>query len=143
MRKRHIMIGAALAASLFVATACSSSSSSASAPAGSTSTTSSASSPAASDVADVTGKSSFTIEQNNFFFSPATLDGSAGQKITFTVKNVGSSPHTFTVDSLNIDVTVEPGADTTVDVTFPASGTVPFYCKFHKAVGMTGSLQVA
>jgi plastocyanin len=143
MRQRNLMIGAALAASLFVATACSSSSSSTSPAAGATSTTPNTSSPAATDVADVTGKSSFTVTQNNFFFSPSTIDGSAGQKITFTVKNAGTLPHTFTIDSMNVDVTVEPGTETTVDVTFPASGTVQFYCKFHKAMGMVGTLQVA
>ncbi|MEP6758928.1 MAG: cupredoxin domain-containing protein [Actinomycetota bacterium] len=143
MRQRNLMIVAALAASLFVATACSSSSSSSSPAGGSTSTTSSStSSGSPTDAVNVTGKSAFTITQNNFFFSPSTIDGSAGQKITFTVQNDGSSPHTFTIDNMNIDVTVQPGADTTVDVTFPTSGTVQFYCKFHKNMGMVGTLEV-
>ena len=149
MHRRNLVIVAAFAASLFVAAACSSSSSSSGAAgSGSTSTTTStststSSSSSAADVADVTGKSTFEIDQANFSFSPSTLDGSAGQKITFTIKNVGSVPHTFTIDSMNIDVTVSPGSDTTVDVTFPTSGTVEFYCKFHKASGMTGTLGVA
>ena len=147
MRRRNLVTVAAIAASLFVATACSSSSSSSSAATGdstSTSTsTSTSSSSSSAAVADVTGKSTFEIDQANFSFSPSTLDGSAGQKITFTIKNVGSVPHTFTIDSMNIDVTVSPGSDTTVDVTFPTSGTVEFYCKFHKASGMTGTLGVA
>jgi plastocyanin len=146
MRTRSLTIVAALAASLFVATACSSSSSSSSAVSGGTTSTSSSSSQttsSAADVTDVTGKSTFDIDQENFSFSPATLDGSAGQKITFTIKNVGSVPHTFTIDSMNIDVTVSPGSQSTVDVTFPTSGTVEFYCKFHKAMGMTGTLGVA
>ena len=150
MRKRNLFIVAAIAASLFVATACSSSSSSSSAAgnsssSSSTSTSSSSSetsSSSAADVADVTGKATFEIEQDNFYFSPSTIDGSAGQKITFTVKNDGSAAHTFTIDSMNIDVTVQPGDETTVDVTFPSSGTVEFYCQFHKNMGMTGTLEV-
>jgi len=145
MRKRNLFIVAAIAASLFVATACSSSSSSSSSAAsgGSTSTSTSTSSTSSSaGVTDVTGMSTFEIDQDNFFFSPSTIDGSAGQKITFTVKNVGSAPHTFTIDNLNIDVTVQPGDEMTVDVTFPTSGTVEFYCKFHKSMGMTGTLEV-
>ena len=145
MRQRNLLIGVALAASLFVSTACSSSSSSSAASGNSTSTTSSSSetsSSSAADVADVTGKSTFEIGQENFFFSPSTIDGSAGQEITFTVKNDGSAPHTFTIDSMNVDVTVQPGDESTVDVTFPTSGTVEFYCKFHKTMGMTGTLEV-
>jgi len=145
MRQRNLLIGAALAASLFVSTACSSSSSSSAASGNSTSTTSTSSgtsSSSAPDVADVTGKSTFEIDQENFFFSPSTIDGSAGQEVTFTVKNDGSAPHTFTIDSMNIDVTVQPGDESTVDVTFPTSGTVEFYCKFHKTMGMTGTLEV-
>ena len=144
MRRRNLVIVAAIAASLFVATACSSSSSSSSsAGSGSTSTSTSTSSTSSSaGVTDVTGKSTFEIDQANFSFTPSTLGGSAGQKITFTIKNVGSVPHTFTIDSMNVDVTVSPGSETTVDVTFPTSGTVEFYCKFHKASGMTGTLEV-
>lgn len=151
MRKRNLFIVAAIAASLFVATACSSNSSSSSSVAGSSSSSSSTStsssssetsSSSAADVADVTGKATFEIEQDNFYFSPSTIDGSAGQKITFTVKNDGSAAHTFTIDSMNIDVTVQPGDETTVDVTFPSSGTVEFYCQFHKNMGMTGTLEV-
>ena len=149
MRQRNLIVVVALAASLFVATACSSNSSSASSAGGSssssTSTSSSSSetsSSSAADVADVTGKATFEIEQDNFYFSPSTIDGSAGQKITFTVKNDGSAAHTFTIDSMNIDVTVQPGDETTVDVTFPSSGTVEFYCQFHKNMGMTGTLEV-
>jgi plastocyanin len=146
MRRRNLMIVAAIAASLFVVTACSSSSSSSSA-AGSSSTSTSSnssqtSSSSAADVANVAGKSAFEIDQANFSFTPSTIDGSAGQKITFTIKNMGSVPHTFTIDSMNVDVTVSPGSETTVDVTFPASGTVDFYCKFHKSMGMTGTLEV-
>lgn len=145
MRQRNLLIVAALAASLFVATACSSSSSSSSAAGGSSTSSSSSSetsSSSAADVADVTGKATFEIEQDDFSFSPSTIGGSAGQKITFTVKNDGSAPHTFTIDSMTIDLTVQPDNETTVDVTFPTSGTVEFYCKFHKNMGMTGTLEV-
>ena len=143
MRRRNLVIVAAIAASLFVATACSSSSSSSSSAGGSSTSASTSSTSSSAGATDVTGKSTFEIDQANFSFTPSTLDGSAGQKITFTIKNVGSVPHTFTIDSMNVDVTVSPGSETTVDVTYPTSGTVEFYCKFHKSSGMTGTLEVA
>jgi plastocyanin len=96
---------------------------------------------------DVTGKSTFEIEADNddegFYFDPTILTGSAGQSVTLEVKNEGSVPHTFTIDSLNVSVTVDPDSSKMVDVTFPGSGTVEFYCQFHRSQGMAGELEVA
>lgn len=103
---------------------------------------SSGSTSSSSDTADVSGKSTFAVVQDNFSFSPSTLQGTAGEQITLTIENDGSSPHTFTIDSENISVTLQPGDQQQVKVTFPKSGSVPFYCEFHKSMGMTGQLTV-
>jgi plastocyanin len=151
-RSTPLMITALAAASLLFAGACSSSSSSTSpAAAGSASGTESGTITIGSDQAndhgteDATGKSSFEIEANNdevFYFKPTILTGSASQSITLEIKNEGSVPHNFSIESLGVDVTVEPGSSQQVDVKFPATGTVEFFCSFHRSLGMVGELEV-
>jgi plastocyanin len=130
--------------------ACNSNNSTSSAAAGgttststSTSTQSGSESSSGEDSVDVSGKSTMDLEADNFYFEPSTVEGAAGQKITIKVEKEGSTDHTFTIDSENIDVTLSPGDEQEVSVTFPKSGSVQFYCKFHKSMGMTGSLEVA
>jgi plastocyanin len=146
------MITALAAASLLFAGACSSSSSSTSpAAGGSASGTESGTITIGSDQAndhgteDATGKSSFEIDANNdqgFYFKPTVLTGSASQSITLEIKNEGSVPHNFSIESLGVDVTIDPGSSQEVDVKFPASGTVEFFCSFHRSLGMAGELEV-
>jgi plastocyanin len=93
--------------------------------------------------ADVTGTDETKLEQDNFYFNPTVLTGSAGQSLKIELDNEGSVPHTFTIDDQNVDVQVEPGEDASVDVTFPDSGFVEFYCRFHRGSGMAGELKVA
>ena len=96
---------------------------------------------------DATGKSTFEIEASNdssgYFFKPTILQGSGGQSITLEIKNDGSVPHNFSITSMNVNVTVEPGASQEVKVTFPQTGTVEYFCSFHHALGMAGELSVA
>ncbi len=133
MHRRGLAIGALVLATLFVATACSSSSSS-TAGGGSTSS---------EPPTNVVGKSSTTMSAENFFFTPATLDGTAGQKLTITLSNDGSVPHNFSIDDQSINVTLEPGQQKDIQVAFPESGSVQFYCSFHRSSGMVGLLEVA
>jgi len=92
--------------------------------------------------ADVTGKSAFTIDTYDNFFSPNTLNGSAGQKLNLTITNLGAATHTFTISSEGVDVLLAPGTSQTVEVTFPKSGSTQFVCRFHESMGMVGQLQV-
>ncbi len=92
---------------------------------------------------DVTGTSQTSVQQANFLFNPTVLTGSAGQSLKIEIHNGGSVPHTFTIDDENVDVLVQPGQDTSVDVAFPDSGVVEFYCRFHHGSGMAGELKVA
>lgn len=151
-RSTPLMTTALAAASLLFAGACSSSSSSASpAAGGSASGTESGTITIGSDQAndhgteDATGKSSFEIDANNdqgFYFDPTILTGSASQSITLEIKNEGTVPHNFSIESLGVDVTIDPGSSQEVDVKFPASGTVEFFCSFHRSLGMAGELEV-
>ena len=83
------------------------------------------------------------VELDDFYFEPTVIQGKAGQKVTLELKNEGKVEHSFTIDSQGVDKTLSPGADTKVTVTIPASGSVSFYCKFHRSTGMAGALAVA
>jgi plastocyanin len=89
------------------------------------------------------GATQTKLEMDNFYFSPKTITGKPGQKITLELKNEGSVEHNLTVASQGINRDVEAGKTATVEVTIPQSGTVAFYCKYHKSRGMTGQLQAS
>jgi len=80
------------------------------------------------------------IELDDYYFSPTILKGKGGQQIALELENGGSVEHSFTIDSQGIDKVIAPGGTAKVTVTLPASGSVSFYCKFHKASGMAGAL---
>ena len=92
---------------------------------------------------DVTGAASADVEMDNFYFEPTVLTGTAGQKITINLSNHGNATHNFSITDQSIDTDVQPGASGTVTVTFPQSGILEFFCKFHKALGMVGELSAA
>ena len=45
------------------------------------------------------------------------------------ITNTGSETHSFTVDDLEIDQVLEPGAEMIIDL--PGGETIAFYCQFH------------
>lgn len=153
MHTRTLVLSSIVVAALIALTACSSSSSTASPATSSSSSSSGGKITIGSDQAndhgteDATGKSTFEIEASNdssgYFFKPTILQGSGGQSITLEIKNDGSVPHNFSITSMNVNVTVEPGASQEVKVTFPQTGTVEYFCSFHHALGMAGELSVA
>ena len=77
----------------------------------------------------------------NYQFSPATLKVDSGDSIELTNTNP-QTPHTFTVDGEDIDVSLDPGSSTTVTIDLPP-GTYPFECRFHSSMGMRGTLKVS
>ena len=93
--------------------------------------------------ADLSGRDEFDLEMDDFYFEPTVLTGEAGQTILIELENEGDAAHTFTIDDLNVDVEVEAGQSGEAEVTFPDSGEVLFYCRFHQGQGMRGGLKVA
>ena len=77
----------------------------------------------------------------NYQFSPATVKVDSGDSIELTNTNP-QTPHTFTVDGEDIDVSLDPGSSTTVKIDLPP-GTYPFECSFHSSMGMRGTLKVS
>lgn len=90
---------------------------------------------------DVTGTEEIELELDDFYFEPTVLEGEAGQTLTVSMFNEGDAPHTFTIDELQIDQEIQPGDEgITAEVTFPDSGALVFYCRFHVGGGMLGGL---
>jgi len=96
---------------------------------------------------DVSGASSAELELNNegnvYYFEPTILKGTAGEKMTLELSNEGSALHNFSVTDQNVDQDVPSGQKAEVTVTFPQSGTLVFFCKYHQTLGMVGALEVA
>jgi len=63
--------------------------------------------------------------------------------VTVTIKNNGQAEHNFSISSLNVDKDIEKGESQTVSFTPSKSGSLQFFCKYHKdSQGMVGSLSV-
>jgi plastocyanin len=80
------------------------------------------------------------VELDDFYFEPTVLTGKPGSQVTLELRNESSTEHNFSIDSQSIDKDVEAGEDAKVTVTFPKSGELSFYCKYHKGMGMAGAL---
>lgn len=87
----------------------------------------------------------YSVAAANFRFSPNNLEFKAGQKAQLMLTSDGRG-HTFTVDSLGVDVMVPAGTTQTIEFKVPASasGTIPFICRFHSSggKGMVGELKI-
>jgi len=82
---------------------------------------------------------SIDVEMDDRYFEPTFIEAAPGATFTIELVNEGELPHTFTVDSLDIDTEVAPGKTAEVEVTMPTA-TSPFTCQFHGGMGMQGAL---
>lgn len=84
-----------------------------------------------------------TIRGFNYGFSPKTITVKQGETVKIRLVS-DDSPHTFTIDELEVNQEFTWGKDT--ELTFVASkkGTFQFYCAVpgHKEGGMVGTLIV-
>jgi plastocyanin len=81
-----------------------------------------------------------TLTQVNFQFTPAKLTVQQGDTITVSDTNP-VTPHTFTVEGTDIDVANDPQSSQAVTIDLEP-GTYTFFCRFHRAQGMEGTLTV-
>lgn len=84
------------------------------------------------------GEASSTVTLRDNAFAPADPVIGAGD---VELVNEGESPHTFTIEGEDVDVEVDAGQTTTVNVDLPA-GTYTLFCSFHRGQGMEGTLTV-
>ena len=84
--------------------------------------------------------SSVTITMVDFKFQPNTVTASTSQAIVLV--NNGSALHNFSIKGTSISIDVQPGQSTTLAAPGPSftPGTYQFFCKYHQASGMTGTL---
>lgn len=125
---RPLLLAMVVLPALPVLAACSGGSGGASPPAG-------ASQPAA-------GAAKLSVQAQDTYFQPTELTGSFGQGMEVTVKNAGKLPHTFTIDELRVDQEVAPGKTVTLRLSPAEPGEFNFYCKYHVASGMRGSVRI-
>jgi plastocyanin len=77
------------------------------------------------------------ISADDFFFDATFIKGAKGETVAVTITNDGGVQHTFTIDSQDIDETIDPGDSVTVDVEVRANGKpAPGYCAIHLGEGM-------
>ena len=89
---------------------------------------------------DVKGQGELDLEADNYYFEPTFLRGTPGQKLKLEIENTSSTLHNFSIAEQHIDVDIPRKGKAVVEVTFPPSGVVVFFCKFHQSRGMNGEL---
>src|SRR5437867_2629334 len=89
---------------------------------------------------DVRNLSKLELEADDYYFSPTFLRGRPGQKLTLLVESEASTLHNISIPALGIDRNIPPKGKVEVNVTFPSSGVLAFFRKFHGALGMNGQL---
>lgn len=87
---------------------------------------------------------SFTVNGNNFSFSPSTLTVKKGDKVKITFNN-DKGMHDLVIDEFNARTPII-GAGKSADIEFVAdkTGSFAYYCSVgnHRAMGMKGTLIV-
>ncbi|OHA53967.1 MAG: hypothetical protein A2991_02315 [Candidatus Terrybacteria bacterium RIFCSPLOWO2_01_FULL_58_14] len=85
-----------------------------------------------------------TIRGDEFSFSPAAINATAGERLRLTFVNEGNTPHSFDIDELDVHSgIVNPGGSWTVDIVAPAQPVLfRTYCAIpgHAEQGMVGQL---
>lgn len=82
------------------------------------------------------------VRADEMKYLPATVRLEAGSH-TLLVKNVGELRHTFSLNAIGEEVTVEPGKTRTLTVDLEP-GTYRYVCRIldHEGLGMRGTLRV-
>src|SRR2546430_3792288 len=91
--------------------------------------------------AAMAGLVEMALEADDYYFAPTFLHGEPGQPLTLAVENESGTLHNLSISELQIDQDIPPQTTAKVQVTFPSSGTMRFFCKLHAALGMNGQLR--
>ena len=83
------------------------------------------------------------LDAGDFYFKGTFIQGKPHQELTLAIQNVADQLHNFSLPAQGIDQPIPPKSDRVdVEVTFPASGSLPFFCKYYTARGMNGLLLI-
>ena len=77
----------------------------------------------------------------DYQFNPSELVYKVGDTVTFSL-SAETEFHTFTIDELGIDVSMDSGTTDTLTYTFDKPGTFPLICIPHELLGMVGTITV-
>jgi plastocyanin len=81
-----------------------------------------------------------TIHLTDQGFVPSYVQSTSGHDLSVTLVNSGTRPHSFTIDALGIDVTVDPGQTKSVVVPSPGLGDFSYVSNAPGDSGMKGEL---
>src|SRR3954468_17431024 len=90
------------------------------------------------------GSGKTEIEMYDDYFKPKAITGKPGSTVKVELKNQGKNKHNFKIDGQKAaDADVQLGKNGTAVVKIPASGTIQFYCEYHKGLGMVGTVKAS
>ena len=94
--------------------------------------------------ASIAGQDAATLVAGDFYFEPTVLTGEPGQVVQVAVRVVEAAEETHNLTLTEQEIDQDLGStDTTVELTFPRTGVVAFFCKYHRDRGMLGALAAA
>jgi plastocyanin len=79
------------------------------------------------------------VQAGDSFFAPTCQTGVRSGTVTLLVRNTGRMLHNLSIPGQRVDRDVLPGQTITLRVKV-AGAAVPYFCKYHRAAGMVGSL---
>jgi plastocyanin len=82
------------------------------------------------------------IEARDDYFVPTILRGSPGAAVYLILRNGGFKAHNLTIPELHLSRDISPGDIRYATARFPSSGSIAFFCRFHRATAsMIGELK--
>jgi plastocyanin len=83
-----------------------------------------------------------SVKMRKTKFSPDQLDVAPGQALRVVADNNDQFLHTFTMDELDVDVTVRPGSEKLIELPALAAGDYDYVCTITGHESMKGTIQV-
>jgi hypothetical protein len=84
---------------------------------------------------EVKGQTTVELEADEYYFKPTFLHGVPGQRLQLEIENESGTLHNISLPEQHLDMDIPPKGKVAVEVVFPASGAVRFFC----ALGACGA----
>jgi plastocyanin len=82
----------------------------------------------------------FNLTQQNTAYHPKCVIARSDQSIH--IENKDGITHNFSITGTSISVDIQPGKVFNGQSAHLAAGTYQFFCRFHRSLGMTGTIVV-